>query len=188
MPLATPTLTAVILPNLVATGALGVGTPTLALGLASGVVQWASTAQVRVEAAGTAGVGLVSAPPAPVSLALYAAMLASFSGQGILGIAAPTTALGISNGICTGLLQGLLTVPVFGVGAGAGVAHIQGVGAPPMVQGFAMAGMTNSGSVRLATAVGLALDTYFAAFTQPVAVAGPPSPSPGATVAFGQLL
>lgn len=188
MPITVPGMMATVLPALTSVGCLGIGTPKLALGVSLGVVQWVSVLKVQVVAAGAAGAGLVTFPwlvPVP---ALVPPLLAAFASQSLLGVFSPLMATGLAEGIGTGLLTGLIFVPVPGVGSGAGVATFKGTAVPAMISGFAQAGLTGQGAVRQATAIGQGLDSFFSVFSLPVPVVGPAGPAPGTAFAVGQIV
>jgi hypothetical protein len=57
-----------------------------------------------------------------------------------------------------------------------------------MLTGFASAGMNGIGAVKQASAIGIALDLIFAAYTIPVPILGSPSILPGAGVGIGKIV
>jgi len=192
MPLNPPALaTGFIAPNLLATGNVGPGVPKFALGVAIGVCQYFLTAAKVITAdVGTLGVGTSIIPvfvPPPL---LRASLFSGYASMNIMGPMAPTVITGLTNGLVTGwtalaLLQ--TNHPV--IGTGSGVARIiGGTAVPMMIQGLSSVGMSGDGPVKTATAIGMALDITFTAFTQPVPIVGAVSPAGGAGVGFGSVI
>jgi hypothetical protein len=189
MPLTPVGLTAVLVPALVASAQVGIAVPQFALGVANGVATFAQTATVTSVDVGTLGAGVTAVPLVVPQPLLLANMLAGFAATSTLGPMAPLLALGLANGLSIGFLQGIVTLAHAGVGAGAGVAKVVGAGAiPAMIAGFASVGMTQPGSVKMATAIGTALTLTFTTFVMPVPILGPPSISPGAGAGFGKIV
>ena len=193
MPLNPPALSAgFIAPNLISTGNLGTGVPKLAMGIAIGVCQYL-TVQSKVTSVdvGTAGAGATFFPlivPPPL---LLGALTSAFAGTGILGVAAPQFIAGLTTAFTTGwtalaFLQ--ITHPTVGVGAG--VAKIVGPSAvTAMITGFSAMGMAGPGPAKMATAIGIGLDTTFASFVQlAVPIVGSPSIVPSTGVGFGTVI
>lgn len=192
MPLNSPALTAGFLaPNLASVSHIGAGMPQFAQGVSNGVVTYITVAlKVITSGAGVAGTGATIIPlivPPPL---LQGALLSSFASMKISGPMSPLTATGLTNGITQGLAAlGLVTATWPNVGVGAGVAKFVGPSAVPlMVAGFASAAMTNTGSIQMATAIGIALDTVFQSFIMPVPIVGSPSIVPSAGVGFGVVV
>jgi len=193
MPLNPPVLASgFITPNLISTGNLGTGVPRLAMGIAIGVCQYL-TAQSKVTSVdvGTAGVGATFFPlivPPPL---LLGSLTSAFASTGILGIAAPQFIAGLTTALTTGwtalaFLQ--ITHPMVGVGTG--VAKIVGPSAvTAMVTGFSAMGMAGAGPAKMATAIGLGLDSTFASFVQvAVPIVGTPSPVGSSGIGFGTVI
>jgi hypothetical protein len=170
---------------------IGTGMPKLAMGVAIGVCQYLTVqAKVVTVDAGTLGVGTSIMPlivPPPL---LQGGLYSGFSSMGILGPMAPLTITGLTNGLCTGWLAlALLQTNHPGIGTGAGVAKIVAPTAvPSMIFGFTSIGMVGDGPVKLATAVGIALDITFSAFVEPIPIVGSASPVGGAGVGFGSVI
>jgi len=165
--------------------------PKLASGVAFGVTTYL-TAGLKVLGVGTGTVGagvtlipLITPPPL-----LKVALLGGFTAQGILGVLAPWTITGLANGISQGLVaSALVQITWPGIGVGAGTAKFVGSSAiPAMIAGFASQAMTNSGSVKTATAIGIALDTVFQSLIVPVPIVGGAAPAPSAGAGFGFIL
>jgi hypothetical protein len=188
MPLTQAGLQPVLYGSLSGVTLIGVKTAQLAMGIANGVVGWAAIAKAIVTAAGTAGTGMVTIPLLVPLPALSGTMLAAFAAQAMAGTWSPQMVAGVSSGVSIGVSsQSLILTTVVGVGAGAGVAKIVGTAIPPMVAGFAGAGLAGLQAVRLATAIGMGMDLFFAPYVMPVPVVGPPSTFPGAGGGVGQI-
>jgi len=192
MPLAPPALAAGFLaPNLASVGQIGPAVPQFASGIASGVVAYLTGGlKVLATGGGVTGAGTTILPlivPPPL---MQSALLGGFSSLGIIGPLSPLTATGISNGLTQGWLAlALIQATWPNVGVGAGVAKFLGPSAIPfMVSGFASAGMVTSGSVKMATAIGTALDTVFQSLVVPVPIVGSPSIVPANGLGFGFIV
>jgi hypothetical protein len=192
MPLNPPSLTSgFLVPNLVSVGNIGQSVPTYSLGVSVGVCQYLSAlAKVTTVDTGVAGVGTTTFPlivPPPL---LQGALYQGFSSMGILGQMAPLHIQGLTTGLTQGWLAlALLFVQHPNVGTGAAVAKIIAPTAiPSMISGLASVGMTGEGPTKIARAIGMALDTTFAAYFQPVPIVGSASPVPSAGVGIGVVL
>jgi len=190
MPITPPGLAAVIAPALIATGHVGPAVFQYASGVAAGVFTYLTVlAKVLTVDTGTIGVGAGVTPLIVPTPLITAGLTQGFAAQGIAGPMAPLTILGLSIGLTEGFLQGIITTTHTTVGVGAGVVRIQGGSAiPAMIAGFSSVGMTGTGAVRKATAIGIALDTTFAAFTTVTPIAGPAGPSPSVGVGQGTVV
>jgi hypothetical protein len=193
MPLNPPTLAAgFVAPQLVAMGNVGTGVSNLALGVSIGVCQFLTIAsKVMTVDVGTAGVGTSIIPMIVPTPLLQTSLVISFTSSGLIGTMAPLFLQGLATGICTGLTAlALLQTNHPTVGVGTGIARIVAPTAVPvMIQGFAAAGMSSSGPVRIATALGAALDMTFAAYVQPgIPIVGSPSIVPSAGIGLGVVL
>jgi hypothetical protein len=192
VPLNPPVLaTGFIAPNLLSVGNIGMGMPKYAMGVAIGVCKYLTIqAKVVTVDAGSLGVGTSIMPlivPPPL---LQGALYSGFGSAGILGPMAPLLITGLTNGLTTGWLAlALLQTNHPGIGLGAGVARIVAPTAIPiMLAGFAAMGMVGDGPVKMATALGIAMDITFAAFFEPVPIVGIASPAGGAGVGFGSVI
>jgi len=177
-------------PNLFSVAHIGIGTPKLALGIAMGVCQFlTSQAKAITVDVGTFGVGTSIMPLVVPPPLLQGGLYTGFSSMGIIGVFSPLTITGVTNGLVTGLTAlALLQTNHPSVGVGSGIARIVGPSAvPAMLQGFSSMGMTGVGSIKLATAIGMALDITFAGFTLPIPIVGPASPVAGAGSGFGKI-
>lgn len=190
MPIAFPAITGILTPSLFSAALIGVETPRLASGVATGLVYWVPQVTISTVDAGSAGVGTgVPIPwvvPQPV---LFANLSANIPPAGFFGIFTPPLILGLSIGISTAFLQMLLSTTHPTVGVGSGVARFA---APPaatsMVAGFASAGLVGEAAPRLATAIGVALDSTLASLVMPVAIVGSVSPSPASGAGTGKII
>jgi hypothetical protein len=192
MPLNPPALAAGFLaPNLISTGNIGIGVPKFSLGVAIGVCQYLTVqSKVLTVDTGTLGAGTSIFPlivPFPL---LQGYMAAAFAQAGLMGFLAPPFILGLSNGLTTGWLAlALLQTNHPGIGVGAGVARIIGPpAASAMMMGFASVGMVGNGPIKMARAIGSALDMTFATWFLPVPIVGAGSPVGGAGVGFGTVI
>jgi hypothetical protein len=189
MPLTPPGLVAPIAAALAGTAHIGVQVPKLALGVAMGTVLWAQAAQVVIVGAGAAGAGTVSFPAIVPAPALIPTVLAGFASQGLAGIRSPLLATALATGVSTGITSQSLILAAFpGVGSGVGVAKILGDATGPMVAGFLTAGLTGTQNMKLAAAVGIGMNSCFAALSIPVPIVGPSGPSPGSGTIVGKIV
>jgi len=173
-----------------ASGSLaGMSVPQIALGLATGIMSWLPTVQVVTADTGFLGAGTGLLPfiiPPPT---LVGAMLAGVASAGLTGVMAAPAATGLGNGLVLGLAQGLITTVHPSVGVGTGIAKL--VFVPPipfLLAGLASADLTGPSAPLVATAVGTALTTVFAAFTAPIPIVGAGSISPSAGAGTGKIL
>lgn len=190
MPLTPPGATTVILPALLGTGNIGLGTPQFASGVATGLSMWAAQASVTTIDVGTLGVGsgqMLFVLPQPL---LLTGLTAGFASCAIIGIMAPLLIAGLSIGISGALsTQALVKTTHPTVGTGAATAKITGGSAVPMmIAGFAAVGMAGPTVVKQATAIGLGVDIAVAAFVLPVPIVGPSAPASSSGVGFGKIL
>lgn len=190
MPVTPGGVTGIVAPNLAATGNIGMGMPQLATGVGIGVSTW--TAQIQVVTVDTGTLGVGAGGPLPVIVpppALLGAMLAGFASFGLLGIMSPLLATGLANGIGLAYLQGLVQTIHPAVGTGAAVAKFVAPPATPtIIGGLASAGMTGPSVAQLGGAIGMALDTVFAALVMPLPIVGAPSPSGGGGAGTGKII
>ena len=190
MPLTQVGLTGTLAGALASTGHVGPSVPQLATGVASGVVTFITSSLKAVTVdTGTVGNGNGALPLLVPTPLLIGSLTGGFTAQAIMGAFAPQTILGLSNGLTTGLAQGVITTIHPSVGTGSGVVHLVGASAvPSMIAGFASAGLTGPASVRLATAVGLGHDTTFAAFVTVTPIVGGAGPAPSSGAGFGTVV
>lgn len=189
MPLTPASLTAVLTVNLLAAGNLGSKTPQLASGIAAGVMIWNSTLKVQTVDAGSLGVGKGFLPciiPQPL---LLAGLLGGLASTGNVGVRLPLLALGVANGLALGFPTGIITTTHPTVGTGTGVAKFLGASAVAgMIAGFSSVGMVGPGPSKIATGIGIGIDTAFAAFIVPVPIVGSASPSASGGTGFGAIV
>jgi hypothetical protein len=190
MPIALPALTGTITTNLVATALIGMDTPKLASGVATGLVLWVPQVSVSTTDVGSAGAGIgIPVPwaiPQPLLLGLLSVNIPSAA---FVGLFTPSLILGLANGLSLSFLQMLISTTHPTVGSGSGVAKFSSPpAAGPMNAGFASAGLTGDASARLATAIGVSLDSAIASFIVPVAIAGSASPAPSSGVGSGKII
>jgi len=191
MPLNAPTLTPILVANLLATGNLGQSIPQYAQGVANGVcLHLTSRAKVLTVDTGILGVGTGVAPfllPQPL---LLTSLLTGFTAGRMLGILAPLLATGLANGLAMGFVSlGLVRTNHPGVGTGAGVARLQtSSSVQSMIDGFRQAGMRGDGPEKKARAIGYGLDIAFAGFLMPITIVGSVSTSGGAGIGSGSIV
>jgi hypothetical protein len=189
MPLTPVGLAGVLVPNLAACGQIGVAVPQFALGVGTGVSTFAAASIVTSADTGLLGSGATAIPLLVPQPLLLSSILTGFTATGTLGVMAPLLATGLANGLNVGFLQGLITMVHPSVGFGAGVAKVIPKDAvPSMIAGFAAVGMTGTSSVKMATAIGIALTIVFTALTLPVPIMGAPGTLPGAGVGIGKIV
>lgn len=180
----------VLTPNLAATGMIGTGTPKFAQGFGIGLSTWTPTISIRTVDAGTAGAG--KGVPIPITLVppvLFANLHAGMASQKLLGIMEPAFILGLSTGLVQLYAQALTNTAHVGVGLGSGVATFN---PPPatghFLAGFAAMGMTGEGPTKIARALAMGMENTFRALILPQPIVGPPSPSGGSGVGFGNII
>lgn len=190
MPLTPVGLAGILVPSLVASAMIGTAVPQFALGVATGTTLYLQAATVETVDVGTAGAGVGSLPLLVPQPLLLTSILSGMSAAGTLGQMAPLLAVGLANGLSTGLLQALIVTTHPSVGVGTGVVRIVGAGSavPQMIAGFASAGMTGTGATKEATAIGIGLDLTFGVFTIVTPIAGAAAPSPSSGVGFGKIV
>ena len=189
MPLTPASITGLVTVNLLATGNLGTKVPQLAAGVAAGVMLWNASLKVVTIDAGTLGVGVGLLPCVIPQPLLLASFLGGLAATGNVGVMMPLLALGLANGLALSFATGVITTTHPTVGTGTGVARFNGGSAVPgMIGGFASVGMVGPGPTKIATGIGVGLDTAFAAFTVPIPIVGPPSPAASGGTGFGTIV
>jgi len=189
MPLTPAGLTAALTTNLFAAGNIGMKTPQLAAGIAAGVMIWNSTLKVTTVDAGSLGVGKGFLPCVIPQPLLLVGLLGGLASTGNVGVRLPLLALGVANGLALGFPQGIIMTTHPTVGTGMGVAKFLGTSAVAgMISGFASVGMVGPGPSKMATGIGIGIDTAFAAFTCPVPIVGSASPSASGGTGFGAIV
>jgi hypothetical protein len=178
-------------PNLISTGNIGTGMPKLSLGISIGVCQFL-TAQAKVMTvdAGTLGVGTGLIPLIVPNPLLLNSLLSAIASANLMGVMAPKFIAGLAQGLTSGWLAlAILRTNHPGIGVGTGVARVVGpTSVPAMIAGFAAVSMVGNGPVRMARAIGTALDMTFASFVQVgVPIVGSASPTGGSGVGFGTV-
>ena len=189
MPLTPPGIAAVLTPALMATGMLGLATPKYAFGVGTGVMKWAQQVIMLSVDVGTLGGGSSSGPLVVAPPVLMTNLLIAFGSLGILGVLSPLKALGLANGLSQAFMQATCLGSHASVGAGASINQFQsGPAAPFIIEGLASVGFQGGCTVKMATAIGLALDMTFKSLLLPMPILGPPSPIPSSGVGFGKIL
>lgn len=175
--------------GLVGAAHLGPGVGKLAAGIAAGCTAWFQVLPVKTVDTGLVGAGTGTIPlivPAPL---LQGGLAAGFAGMQILGPMAPLTILGLSVGITTAFAQANVVTSHPGVGQGTCVVSFgTSTAVGPMIAGFASFGLVTPGSVKMATAIGIGLDTTFASFTTVSPIVGAPGSSAASGVGFGAVI
>ena len=189
MPLTPIGIAGLLIPNLIATGNIGIGVPKLAAGIASGIISWNATLKVLTVDVGSFGVGTGSLPCAIPQPLLFASLLSGLAAAGNVGVMMPLLALGTANGLALAFLQGLVVTLHPSVGVGTGIARFIGPPATPsMIRGFASAGMVGPGPTKMATGIGIGLSIAFGSFVLPIPILGPPSPASSSGSGFGSIV
>lgn len=189
MPFTPAGATAAIAAGLASAGQLGPGAIKEAVAVANGTDAWLHALPVITVDAGTVGAGVGAIPLIVPNPLLIANLTVAFAGQGILGPMAPLHILGLANGLVLAFIQGLIVTTHPGVGVGTAVVRFGTTPAiVPMIAAFAAQGMTTLGSTKMATAIGIALDTSFAALTLVSPIVGPAGPSPSGGAGFGNVV
>lgn len=190
MPVTSPGIMGVLIPNLASMAMIGSEVPRYARGVANGLVKWVPQIKVQTVDVGTAGAG--KSAPTPVVVPqpmLYGNIVAGMSANGLAGMLMPAFSTGLANGLVLAFAQMLISTNHVGVGSGGGVAKFLAPPATPaIIQGFQEAGMVGDGPVRKAAALGMALTNTFAILVLPVAIVGPSSPAPGSGTGFGNIV
>lgn len=175
--------------NLSAVSLVGVGAPKLAQALGIGASLWTPKIQIQTIDAGTAGVG--KGVPVPITIppsVLYGNLIAGFTAQGILGLMAPVFITGLMNGFTQSYLTALTNTAHVGVGLGTGVARFN---PPPaffdLKTGFTAAGATGDGATKVCRAIAQGLESTFRSLILAQPIVGPPTPSGGSGVGFGNI-
>lgn len=189
MPLSPPTVAGVIAANLAGTGHIGIQIPSMAAGVANGLLMWFQSTRVSTVDTGQLGVGtglvsLLVPPPA-----LQGAFFSSFAAQGLIGVWSSRMIIGLANGISSGIAPGIVTTQHPVVGVGAGICRFTAPPATPfIVQGFGSVGFTGVGTAKIAAAIGTGLDAVLSALVLPTPIAGAGSPVSGGGTGFGQIV
>lgn len=190
MPVTTPQVMGLLIPNLVSTAMLGVGVPKLARAIGNGLSVWSPTIMISTTDVGTLGAG--KGVPMPVIIAvplLYGNLVAAMVSQGLEGVLMPAFVLGLTNGLVAVYAQAFTNTIHVGVGVGAGVATFRTPPAfPPLQAGFASAGMSGVADAKFARALSQGLERTFKLLVQPQPIVGPSAPSAGSGRGFGTLL
>lgn len=180
MPLtAIPANTAILAANL-AVSCHGISVPQLALGVANGLAQYASsglivlTVDTGVLGAGKGtGIGMILPPPVLIS-----SLIASFAGAIIIGPFSAPVATCIGIGISQILATAIINTVNPTVGVGAGVATLipnPVVSIPIFIAAFKAAGLLGIASITMATAVAVGLDSALPTAKGVIVIAGSPS-------------
>lgn len=179
----------ILLTNLISVGDVGQGAGTLAMGIAVGVSEWLPTVQVTTADTGTIGAGIGEIPLLVPTPLLLPNMTVGFAAQEIIGVMAPPTILGITNGLVLAFASALVSTTHPSVGTGSAVVKFS---SPPsaqaMIAGFASQGMNTPVAAKLATAISQALDTTFAALILVSPIVGPAGPTASVGVGSGNIV
>lgn len=193
MPLDPVSLTPIFLGALASHAEIGIGTPQLALGLATGLSMYAQTGiivlSIDVGLVG-AGVGIGASVIIPPTL-LMSTLIPLMASSLIVGPFSPVTASAIAIGMSMAMLTaGIITVNA-GVGIGAGKVQLlpnPAVSIPTFVSAFASVGMVGIMSPALATAVAVALDMCLPVAIAVVGIVGGAGPLPSGGAGLGKLI
>ena len=189
MPLLPIGIQATLTPSLLATGMLGVSTPTFALGVGIGVSTWLKSVPVSTIDSGSLGVGSGQLPLVVPQPLLLANIMASFVSMGVIGPMSMLKAVGLATGLSLAFPTGIIKTTHPGIGVGTGVAKFGPVPAAPfIIAGLAQVAMTGPGVVQVATAIGLGINLTFTALVLPIPIVGAGSPAGGAGVGYGMVI
>lgn len=172
---------------------IGQGAAQLAYACASGLQAYASfgvrvfTFDVGTVGSGIGvGSGVVIPPPAATG-----AMIAAFTGAGIVGTHAAPTATAIGLALCQAMSQAVVQSNHAGVGVGSGVIQLvpnPGASVPAFITAFTGAGLVGVSSAQMATAVAIGVDSSLPSAKGVVAISGAGSLYPGSGTGIGFLL
>jgi hypothetical protein len=138
---------------------------------------------------GTLGIGKGTGVFAVPSPALVTALLAAYAVNNHRGPMSPLEAMGIGNGLSTGLVQGLISTAHPSVGVGGGVAKIVGpLAFPSLIQGFSSVGITGQVASLKASAISSALLVVTQALLLPVVIVGSASQFASGGAGFGKII
>lgn len=184
-----PSNLSTLTPSLIGVGMIGIGTPKIIKGVASGLALWASSRSVSTVDAGTVGVGKGFFPLVP-PISLLPNLQINTVSEKMLGIFTPTFLSGLASGLSLSLATGFLSTSHPSVGVGVAIATISG---PPgrlsFLQGFEGAGVTGETGKKLAKVIGNSLDTIYATpLITPIPIVGSPSPTSSSGFGVGKLL
>lgn len=179
----------VINTSLASVGNIGQGATKFASGVAFGIENWIHTIKVTTVDTGTLGAGVGAIPliiPNPV---LFTSLSIQFIAQGIIGVMAPLTVTGLTNGIVTALATAIVSSTHPSVGTGSAVVRFSpGPSTQGMIQGFQSQQMNTPASIKMATAIAQALDIVFASLVLVSPIVGPSSPTGSSGVGSGSIL
>ena len=191
MPIDPGTTTPIFTGALVANAQVGSKIGQLATGLALGLFQYTQGGlSVNSIDAGTLGVGtgigFSILLPEPL---LLTALLASFTGHGIIGPMMPLQANAIAIGVSTSLALATVSTINPGVGVGAGKLQLtpNGAGSVIFPAAFIQAGMAGPMATNMGAAIALALDSVIASSINIITIVGPPNIVPGVGVGQGRI-
>lgn len=168
---------------------VGTGAIKLAKGVASGVVTWAQQQTAVSVDSGLSGVGTGAIPLNIPLQVLIPSISAGFVAQDILGPMAPLTILGLSIGLNATFIQAQIVTAHPSVGQGScTVRLLPSTAVPALIQGFAVADMTSSAAVKMARAIGIAIDSIFAVYTTQSPIQGAPGATPSVGAGVGKIV
>lgn len=189
MPYSASTATPILASSLVSVGNIGTGVGKFAAGVAYGIDGWIHTINVQTVDTGTLGAGTGIIPLLIPNPLLLTGITVGFTGQGIMGLLAPLTITGLTNGIVTSLAAALVKTTHPSVGVGTAVVRFSaGSSTQAMIQGFQSQGMNTSVSVKVAKAIAQGLDSALAALVLISPIVGASSPTGASGVGSGTIL
>ncbi len=192
MPIEPVITTPIFTAALAANGLIGVHTPQLAEGLATGLFTYLGSAVVVTsQDVGVLGAGTGIGPSIILEDTLILAALVPFMAAcGLIGPMAAAQASAISMGISLSLAGAIVSTINSTVGVGAGKLLITptGSGAAVFTAGLAAAGLIGVHVPQLGAAVGGALDSVIVSAIGVIAIVGSPSIIPGAGVGIGKII
>jgi hypothetical protein len=193
MPLILPAVQGLQAANLAGQTILGISMPQMAIAIAQGFVQYATTALIATSVdvgllgAGTGIAPTISLPPP----AIVGPMQGIFTAAQINGPMRDPLINAVAGAISQALMGAQVSTVNAGVGVGTGQVSLipnSSVSVPLMIVNFAGVLLLGSAAKSLATAIAEGIDAALPSATATVIIAGGPGPLPGAGVGIGKVL
>lgn len=168
MAVSLPGITGVVAASLLSTGLKGERTPELGMKVASGLVLWVSSIEVKTTDRGFRGEGNGSQALAVPQFTLFQNLLEAASAQGMKGSYMPPLMLGFANGLAEAFARMLVRTRHPTVGRGSASAKFS---APPAGDPLSV-GFGTEAPVGIAAVIGAGLDKTFASLVVPISIVG----------------
>lgn len=197
MALIPATLTTLMVGSFNSLGMIGTAVPSTANAISTGLVPYIlASAVVNTVDTGTAGAGVGTGTVTGIFPAgLSAALVGSFSSNGMLGTATPQFTQALGNSIVPFLLTAQVSTINTGVATGTGSGKVTGFEPNSMagflIASFAANGLTGTSLPQLANAIAQGVCLYLnASLFASVVIVGAPvvPPVPGVGTGFGKLI